>query len=323
MKRIKRAVLVLGALGMLSILGAMVQTAQAGCGKSDRMKASRAQCLHITEEERTWDYRFSAINLCSPLGRVVGKVDVEDAGDKTFYLDGAGWESQTSIGDARGKYCCTDGNSFCNVSDRISTQKCQTAYNASPAADKRCRNGTATWVATGGNEGEALRVNFSCGVTAQCIMRDGSWQQLTNYKGHARDGGAITPEKLRKMDFYDGGSVIHGKAVSYPDRRVSPSRYNCGNHYCNVGDCRWHWNRSPAVKNSKCVRWEGDAHTRRFIDITMDGQDGRSSSCDISVECGYVISPTRIQWKRATVRASVWYVDDMQWCSDNTLKTRC
>ena len=321
MKRIKRAGLAFGALGMLAMLGAMVETAQAACGTSDRMKIGKAACLHMVGEKQATRHVISAINLCAPLGQVVGKADIKYWSDKTFYLDGPDWESQISPAKAQGMYCCTDGDNLCNPEQVISTQKCRDAWHKSPAGDKRrCRfDARVDWLKIGNTETtEGLRTHFSCTVVkADCIMKDGTYVRLQNYTGPS-NGGPLLPEKLKKMDFYDVGGGTPESAVSFPAHRVSPPAYTCGGYFCNVSDFGEHWDRSPAVTSGKCL-----GSSNPYTIITMDAQDGRSTMGEVEAACWHEIDGVYDGWQQASIRVPLRASETLHWCKTHLQKGAC
>ena len=57
--------------------------------------------------------------------------------------------------------------------------------------------------------------------------------------------------------------------------------YNCGDHYCGVGDCQWHFERSSAY--STCQGEDGATEPT----YTISASDGSSQTCKVSASCSY------------------------------------
>ena len=127
-------------LGLLAFALIMVVagTAYASCTGSNRIDRDDAECLSGWWDNNSWPKKstFGAQNLCPDWGKVVAKVDIKDAGDRTWHLaDGDKRRSSTS-NTVRDIYCCQDlGDKMCNKADRVSAASCKTQFEASPAND--------------------------------------------------------------------------------------------------------------------------------------------------------------------------------------------
>ena len=74
---------------------------------------------------------------------------------------------------------------------------------------------------------------------------------------------------------------------------------SCGDHYCDVGDCKWSWGRSDASEH--CTAEDGG--------IAYAGHHG----CTISAQCK--TDPDGDATVRATAEAKVWDVNDLVNCA--------
>ena len=89
--------------------------------------------------------------------------------------------------------------------------------------------------------------------------------------------------------------------------------YNCGDHYCTVGDCTWHWNRSTA----------DDTCHERFnpYSMSISAEDGTSQTCTIQVKCESHIEPAisggggYMIYELNELSAPVWDFDNLANCS--------
>ena len=91
--------------------------------------------------------------------------------------------------------------------------------------------------------------------------------------------------------------------------------FNCGDHYCNAGDCKWHWDRSPAGKSDKCRETAGYG-----FEFSIDATDGTSQTCTVEVQCqtGEVVNSHAV-YQDNTFSAQVWDFDDLHNC-DGTIQ---
>ena len=98
-----------------------------------------------------------------------------------------------------------------------------------------------------------------------------------------------------------------------PEGDAFTSPYNCGDHYCTVGDCTWHWNRSTA----------DDTCHERFnpYSMSISAEDGTSQTCTIQVKCESHIEPAisggggYMIYELNELSAPVWDFDNLANCS--------
>ena len=129
-------------LGLLAfaLIVTVAGEAYASCTGSDRVSRDNAECLSGWWDNNTWPQNstFGAQNLCPDWGKVVAKVDISGASDRTWHLaDGSKRRGSTS-NSIRNIYCCQDlGDKMCNKADMVSAASCKTQFEAS-AADDDC-----------------------------------------------------------------------------------------------------------------------------------------------------------------------------------------
>lgn len=130
----KCLVLMMGAL-VLSVLA--VSQVHASCTGSDRISFRDAQCLAANWKNTNYIFgsSFAARNLCPDYGKVVAKIDLKNANDKTWHLRDGETRSGESHGKVRGIHCCRDLGKLCNYSDVVTSGSCMTEFNKSTAAD--------------------------------------------------------------------------------------------------------------------------------------------------------------------------------------------
>ena len=280
------------ACAALSIFMLATPAAQAACGASQRLPVSAADCLYMYSESENWiKDKHYAMNVCFSLGGVVAKLDLETIGDKTFYLNHHGWKSQGSAkARVNGRYCCRDGG-MCNASEKISTSKCQAAWNESRARHFArnvtvVHNNVAPTNLGVTEEVERHGLINSCSVSGEFAVRNAmmtevTWVRIDDYRGvKNRDAllvGAdwkfLPPERLKKMDWYMRDSEFVFKDEDHYGESATPA---CGNRFCAISDCKHFWNRSDAAKLRHC-EWASTADWR------MVGDD--MQRCQVNAEC--------------------------------------
>ena len=121
-----------------------------------------AECLYAWWKNRGLLKKspYHVSNQCSAYGKVVAKVDLVSASDRTIHLIDDNPRSGDTRNRIRGIACCSDMG-ICNRSDAVTDEGCLARFlRESPAARNRnCLHYTATAEA-----GE----NLTCTVTAQC-----------------------------------------------------------------------------------------------------------------------------------------------------------
>ena len=127
-------------LGLLAfaLIVAFASAAYASCTGSNRITRANAECLHGWWDNNTWPSKstFGAQNLCPDWGKVVAKVDIEAASDRTWHLANGDKRRGSTSNSVRNIYCCKDlGDEMCNKEDRVSVASCKTQFEASDADD--------------------------------------------------------------------------------------------------------------------------------------------------------------------------------------------
>ena len=94
----------LAALGLAAAVAILPAPADAACGKSERVSHRDAECLNAWRENKGafTKNKFHVRNMCPAYGRVVAKVDLKDAMDRTLHLaTGTGGTAPPATGSAR------------------------------------------------------------------------------------------------------------------------------------------------------------------------------------------------------------------------------
>ncbi len=136
-------------------------TSYANCGSSQRVSLASSGCLDGDWDNDTsrWGIKssdFWARNLCSSWGKVVAKIDIKSASDKTWHLTNSNKRTGDANNHVRSIKCCSDLSDLCDKSDVLTVDGCNGQFNKSPAAT-RCRVHRTT--VTGEN----------CNITADCV----------------------------------------------------------------------------------------------------------------------------------------------------------
>lgn len=149
--------LVLMSVVSLAVSLASVGEVDASCGSSQRVKSSSAECLGARWSNRgNWvdpSSEFYASSSCSSYGKVVAKVDLKSASDRTWHLTNAHLKQGTANAHVRQIYCCKDLSVLCNRSDVVNPDGCKAQFEKSPAkTDDGCiLNEAPTATAEGNN----------------------------------------------------------------------------------------------------------------------------------------------------------------------------
>ena len=100
------------------------------------------------------------------------------------------------------------------------------------------------------------------------------------------------------------------------DAFTAPS-YNCGDHYCTVGDCTWHFEQSSAHDSCRTSSQYG-------YSMSISAEDGTSQRCTVNVQCntGQVVDSHAIH-RANSFSAQVWDFDDLHNCSGDLQVGAC
>ncbi len=137
-------------------------TADASCSARNRVDYRNAECLSAWWKNRGLFRKspYYVRNMCPEYGKVVAKVDLKSAGDRTLHLaDGLPREGDTRHR-IRGISCCSDTGALCNRSDLVTDTGCLARFRRTSSAAWSCMNETAA-AAISGND-------YNCTVRARC-----------------------------------------------------------------------------------------------------------------------------------------------------------
>ena len=105
---------------------------------------------------------------------------------------------------------------------------------------------------------------------------------------------------------------LDGDALGTPE--------NCGDHYCDVGDCRSHFEQSDAYET--CQDYRG----REGPTYTISATDGSSQTCTVAAYCVYSATQNPFtgayNWARKTLVSEVRNLDEAVNCNSYTDELR-
>ena len=102
---------------------------------------------------------------------------------------------------------------------------------------------------------------------------------------------------------------------------ISGNPYNCGNHYCTVDDCEWHYEQSrPSTHSPGCADADsGFDDDRQDYEMTISATDGSSQTCTLRTHClsgnEEYMGGSRHTYADAEISTDVWNMDDLINCS--------
>ena len=137
-------------------------TAEASCSAPNRVDHRDAECLSAWWKNRGLLKKrpYHVRNMCPEYGKVVAKVDLTSARDRTPHLN----DGLPRDGDTRhriqGISCCSDIGALCNRSDVLTDAGCLARFQRESSAGRTCVRATATI----SNE------NRICTISAECRM---------------------------------------------------------------------------------------------------------------------------------------------------------
>ena len=140
-------------------------TAEASCSTGSRVDHGDAECLSASWKNRGVLKKspYHVRNMCPEYGKVVAKVDLKSAMDRTLHLNDGSQRDGTTIHRIRGISCCSDTSVLCNRSDLVTDEGCVAQFNRVSSAAWTCINETASAAISG--------ENYNCTVTARCEVR--------------------------------------------------------------------------------------------------------------------------------------------------------
>ena len=179
-------------------------TAEASCSTGNRVDHKDAECLSASWKNRGVLKKspYHVRNMCPEYGKVVAKVDLVSAMDRTLHLDDGSQRDGSTIHRIRGISCCSDTGELCNRSDIVTDAGCVAQFNRVSSAAWTCVDETASAAISG--------ENYNCTVTARCEGRHDPvfhqyrttsitvpWLDLgdvNNCYGYLRRGPCTTPQ---------------------------------------------------------------------------------------------------------------------------------
>ena len=135
------------------------------CSRAERVNHRDAECLSAWWKNRGLLKKspYHVSNQCSEYGKVVAKVDLVSASDRTIHLiDDIPRDGDTRHR-IRGISCCSDMG-ICNRSDAVTDAGCLAQFRRVSMASMRCGNITASAAISGDD--------YSCTITATCSRGD-------------------------------------------------------------------------------------------------------------------------------------------------------
>ena len=139
-------------------------TAEASCSTGNRVDHRDAECLSAWWKNRGLLKKspYHVSNQCSEYGKVVAKVDLVSARDRTIHLiDDIPRDGDTRHR-IRGISCCSDTGALCNRTDVVTDAGCLARFmQVSPAA-RTCARPRAIAAISG--------ENYNCTISAECWM---------------------------------------------------------------------------------------------------------------------------------------------------------
>ena len=131
----------------------------------NRVDHKDAECLSASWKNRGVLKKspYHVRNMCPEYGKVVAKVDLVSAMDRTLHLDDGSQRDGSTIHRIRGISCCSDTGELCNRSDVVTDAGCVAQFNRVSSAAWTCVDETASAAISG--------ENYNCTVTARCEGR--------------------------------------------------------------------------------------------------------------------------------------------------------
>ena len=138
-----------------------VSAAAGSCSAGNRVNHRDAECLYAWWKNRGLLKKspYHVSNQCPELGRVVAKVDLVSASDRTIHLTDRIPRDGDTRHRIRGISCCSDMG-ICNRPDAVTDEGCLAQFRRVSSASMTCGAVTASAAISGDN--------YSCTITATC-----------------------------------------------------------------------------------------------------------------------------------------------------------
>ena len=146
---------------LILLLPADVEASQ--CSRGERVDHRNAECLYAWWKNRGLLKKspWHVSNQCSEYGKVVAKVDLVSASDRTIHLTDALPRDGDTRHRIRGIACCSDMG-ICNRADAVTDEACLARFKRVSTVPLSCRDISASANTSGGK--------LSCNVSAFCTF---------------------------------------------------------------------------------------------------------------------------------------------------------
>ena len=138
-------------------------TAAAGsCSSGDRVNHRDAECLSASWKNRGLLKKspYHVRNMCPDYGKVVAKVDLKSAMDRTLHLNDGSQRNGSTLHRIRGISCCSDSGALCNRSDVVTDAGCLARFRQVSPASWTCERPRAVAVISGENSDFLTSADF-------------------------------------------------------------------------------------------------------------------------------------------------------------------
>ena len=187
-----RIILTTAALALaLAFLLVAPPEANAACEGSNRLYHGDSSCLSAGWDNGSWtstNRTYWAKNNCSYAGKVVAKIDLKSASDRTWHLNDGSKRTGSGSAKIRNIYCCKDLSDFCYVSSTYNDAGCRKAFARSDAASEGCNLTSISYSRTG--SGNMCTFTTTCPYYANASTRDSA--------------GTVNLESIDNFDNCDG-----------------------------------------------------------------------------------------------------------------------
>ena len=131
------------------------------CSRPERVDHRDAECLYAWWKNRGLLKKspYHVSNQCSEYGKVVAKVDLVSARDRTIHLNDRIPRDGDTRNRIRGIACCSDMG-ICNRADAVTDAGCLARFRRVSPASGSCGSATASAVISGDN--------YDCRISARC-----------------------------------------------------------------------------------------------------------------------------------------------------------
>ena len=183
-----RIILTTAALALaLAFLLVVPREADAACEGRNRLYHGDSSCLSAGWDNGGWDSvnrTYWTKNNCAYAGKVVAKIDLKSASDKTWHLNDSNTRYGAGMAKIRNIYCCKDLSDFCYVSSTYNNDGCRRAFERSNAASDGCTLVSAIY-----SQSER---NKWCTFTANCTDVDTASTTQSIFGSNLSEVGSVS-----------------------------------------------------------------------------------------------------------------------------------